>query len=397
MSRKKGTGAAPRPSSNAPRAGPAKSSTSGRESLPYLQSLIDSIEDGLLVVDRNFRIVKANKNFLSRVAKTEADVVGQPCYEVLRSGSKECLVGGSGCPSRLVFETGRPAETTASLQRQTGHPQILHIHASPVFNQHNQVYQAIEVIRDITETKQLEARLANAERYVAISRIAASVAHEINTPMSAVATCVEGLERRVRGLSGAPTEQREEIIEYLEIIKQSACRCKAIAERLLSYSSRAAFRQEAVDLNDVLRSVCRLVEFDASQANKKIALQLAPLPVVLHGDRAQLSELFLNLMLNAIDATEPGDEISIAMEVDRGKVTVAVRDTGVGISPDIMDKIFEPFFTTKQTSEGAGLGLAICRDIAKKHHGTIYVESEPGVGSAFFVELPLPKRSCHAQ
>lgn len=357
------------------------------EDLSYLQSLIDSIEDGLLVIDPYFRIVSANKNFLGRFVKAESEVIGRPCYDVLRTGAKACILGGGGCPSRAAFATGRAAETTASLESDSGLRQVIHIHSSPVFDQTGQVYQVIEVIRDITEKKQLEAQLAYAEKQATIGRVAAGLAHEINNPMAAIATCVEGLQRRLAEPATTSSNQREEINEYLEIIKQSAYRCQAIAENLLSFASRAPMELKPVELIELLHKVCLLLEYDAIRQNKTISLHLYHPQPVLQADRAQLTQLFLNLIINAFEASAPGEEISIISKVVGDKVTVAVKDSGCGIPPENLDKIFEPFFTTKETGKGTGLGLAICQGIARQHRGTIRVESEVGVGSTFIVEL----------
>lgn len=359
------------------------------DDLFYLQNLIDSLEDGLLVVDRYLRIVSANKNFLHRFGGNAAEVIGRPCYAVLRAEGKSCILGGSGCPSKVVFATGGAAETAAALKSEDGRLQIIHIHASPVFDQTGRVYQAIEVIRDVTQQKQLEAQLANAEKEAAIGRIAAGLAHEINNPMAAISTCVEGVQRRMAEGAMASDEQRQEMIEYLEIIKQSAYRCQAIAENLLNFASRAPFNPQPVDLNEVLRHVCLLLEYDANRQNKRIDLFLShPLPM-LQADRAQLSQVFLNLIKNALEATMPGDEISVTAKMQKDKVAVAVKDSGGGMPREILDKIFEPFFTTKEPGKGTGLGLAICQGIAKQHRATIHVESEIGVGSTFTVELPI--------
>jgi PAS domain S-box-containing protein len=369
--------------------GSKKSADRCQEDLSYLQNLIDSIEDGLLVVDRHFRIVRANKNFLNRFARNNTEVIGQPCYAVLGAEAKACILGGGGCPSRVVLETGRTAETTAAIESENGRRQIIQIHSSPVFDQAGIVYQAIEVIRDLTEKKQLEARLANAEKDAAIGRIAAGLAHEINNPMAAISTCVEGLQRRVAELSMVSSSQREEIIDYLEIIKQSAYRCKAISENLLNFASCAPFAPNPVDLNEVLRNVCLLLEYDANLQKKMIHLFLHHPPPIVQADRAQLSQLFLNIIKNALEATMPGDEISVTSKVNGDKVVVAVKDSGCGIPRENLDKVFEPFFTTKAPGKGTGLGLAICQGIAKQHHATIRLESEVGVGSTFFVELPI--------
>ncbi|MDZ7290363.1 MAG: ATP-binding protein [candidate division KSB1 bacterium] len=371
------------------KAGLAKSANGRHDNLSYLQNLIDSVEDGLLVIDRHLRVLMANRNFLKRFAKTKSEVIEQPCYAVLRAGAKACILCGDGCPSRVAFDTGRAAETTAIIESDDGQKQIIHIHSSPVFDQSGQVYQAIEVIRDITENKRLEAQLAKTEKEAAIGRIAAGLAHEINNPMAAISTCVEGLQRRIADWKEVANGQREEIIEYLEIIKQSAYRCKAIAENLLNFASRAPFTPKPVDLHEVLRQVCLLLEADACRQNKMVHLLLHHPQPKLQADREQLAQLFFNLIKNALEASMPGDTILVTSKVEGNKVSVMVKDSGCGIPRENMDKIFEPFFTTKEPGKGTGLGLAICQGIARQHHATIRVESEVEVGSTFIVELPI--------
>ena len=171
------------------------------------------------------------------------------------------------------------------------------------------------------------------------------------------------------------------------MIVREVYRCKAIIDSLLSFSRKSDGSADEVDLNKVICEVLELVRHQGR--NKNIDLQdnlYLPLPKV-SGDASSLRQVFLNLILNAVQAISDKGTVSIETNVEENQVVARVSDTGTGIAPDMLDQIWNPFFTTKVVGKGQGLGLAVTYDIIKKHEGEIEVHSQVGVGTEFTVRL----------
>ncbi|GEM_PF-4171942 len=277
--------------------------------------------------------------------------------------------------------------------------------------------------RAYTELRDAQAQLVRSEQLASLGRLAAGVAHEINNPMASIAACVEGLQRRLRP---AGPGELEDLPEYLEIIRKATYRCKRTAEKLLSFSRQAAPIFEPVDVNDVAREVVSLVGHEAGLEGKRVTARLDPGAPAISGDRAQLGQLLLNLILNGLDAIDGAGAVRVATRFKEketetrrygdvvnpplspspplpvgdgggGWVEVAVEDTGCGIPEGHLQRIFEPFFTTKAVGKGTGLGLSICESIVRRHGGAMGVTSRVGAGSTFVVTFPVvPDGRCGA-
>ncbi len=246
--------------------------------------------------------------------------------------------------------------------------------------------------RDRRQRAESEIRLLQSEKQASIGRLAAGVAHEINNPLTGVLTFTHMLLRH--------KDISDEVRSDLQTIAQETERVRKIVKGLLDFSQQTKLDLEPTDVNRLVRSAISLVENQA--LIKGIDLDFGPgegLPVRIL-DRSQLRSVLLNIIINALDATEPGGNISVstALCVSPGKpgrkgIEIAITDTGCGISPENLDKLFDPFFTTKEVGEGTGLGLAVSLGIVERQGGTIRVQSEIGRGSTFTIWLPVEERS----
>jgi len=219
------------------------------------------------------------------------------------------------------------------------------------------------------------------EKLSALGRMAAGIAHEINNPLAGILLFSSNL------LKKAPAEGL--FREGLEIIIQETLRCKTIIHELLEFSRASEPKTSLTNVNNVIERVMHLLENEFRL--RHIRLEVYPsneLPEILI-DENQIEQIFVNLLLNAIQAIEEQGTVTIRSYVspDRKSVTIDVFDTGCGIPPENMSKIFEPFFSTK--AKGTGLGLAVTYGIVQKHGGHIYAFSQPNQGARFIVELPI--------
>ncbi len=242
------------------------------------------------------------------------------------------------------------------------------------------------LVRDITERQTVEKLWLQSERLAAMGKLAGEIAHEINNPLGGILLYGNLLKEDL-----APDSPQFELVE--KIVKL-ATRCRIIAKALLNFGRPEEGLEEWIDLNRVLTDMFALIEDHRLFRRLEIIWELATELPLVQGNRSQLEQLALNLIINAGEAMEEKGRLSLRTYYDEEDhmVVMEVEDTGAGIPPEIMPRIFEPFFTTKTGGKGTGLGLAICHGIVKRHRGQIEVESTLGKGTRFRVKLPPVRR-----
>ena len=213
--------------------------------------------------------------------------------------------------------------------------------------------------------------------------MAAGVAHEIRNPLASIKVGIHSIQKEI----GEKLDLNDEIREDIEIIKKDIDRIASIIARFLSFARPAEPNYEPINVNSILTQTISLVRTKMKEQGIQLKLSLSEDLPPLMGDREQLKQVFLNIILNAIQAMPNGGKIEISTGLGDGIVQVKISDTGCGIPKDLKERIFDPFFTTKD--DGTGLGLSIAQGIVERHRGKIEVVSEEGKGSTFIVSLPL--------
>jgi len=237
-----------------------------------------------------------------------------------------------------------------------------------------------------------QQKLQTNDRLASLGQLAASVAHEINNPISGVLN-LSMLMQRILKEDGIPAGRVAEFRKYLTQVTQETTRVGHIVSDLLSFSRRGKPQRTEADLNRLIRSTLSLVDHKLKLANMALELKLASsLPHVLC-DAGQIQQVVLNLVLNAAEAMQAHGAGTVTVETQAGEdgksVVLSVSDAGEGIPPELLPRIFDPFFTTKSDGKGVGLGLAVSYGIVQAHSGEIEVRSRPGEGTVFTVTLPL--------
>jgi two-component system NtrC family sensor kinase len=242
--------------------------------------------------------------------------------------------------------------------------------------------------RDRRIKDESEIKLLQSEKQASIGRLAAGVAHEINNPLTGVLTFTHMLLRR--------KDIVKDIRSDLETIAKQTERVRKIVKNLLDFSRQTELNPEPTDINRLIRTGVLMMKNHALVKGVKLVFKPVDGIPLLTLDASQIQSVLLNLIINAFDATKPGDTITVSAGIsvstnkaDHKGVEIVVRDTGCGIPSDHLDKLFDPFFTTKEVGQGTGLGLAVSYGIVQRHGGTIRVQSEVGSGSIFTVWLPL--------
>ncbi len=352
----------------------------------YLEKVINSIEDEIVVVDRGFRIVSANRAYIVATGQARDGLLGRSCQ-----GQLDQLLCESDmqqkCPARTTFRTGTVEKCLRRSRTADGHEKFVEIHSYPLTDDDGQVFQAIEVRRDITERRALEANLCHSDRLVSLGLLASGMSHEINNPLASILASSEGLARRLARRESAEG-QKDEILEYLQLISNEAMRAKAITERLLILSRKSESRAYLLSVNRSLCETVRLIEFQAQSKGIRIIEQYAENLSEIKGDDPALRQVFLNLILNAIQSTESGGQITASTAALDGVIQVEIADTGCGIPPDELPHLFEPFYSKRAEGNGTGLGLFISNTLIRQMGGELRVSSRVGGGSRFTLILP---------
>jgi len=241
----------------------------------------------------------------------------------------------------------------------------------------NRMMDELEEARDREETQR--AQLAHTEKMAAVGTLAAGVAHEVNNPLAGVMACLENMHS-----NPDDTEMRE---RYVDLIRDGLKRIERTVANLLNFSRQREIRPEPTSINHNVRHVVELVGYQLRKAGVEVSFDLDSDEAVVMADHFQMEQLFLNLVLNAVQAMPEGGTLTLRTRVRYGRVMAEVSDSGVGIPIEIRDRIFDPFFTTREVGKGTGLGLAVSDSIVAAHGGTMEVQSDPNRGTTFRVIL----------
>jgi two-component system, NtrC family, sensor kinase len=244
------------------------------------------------------------------------------------------------------------------------------------------------VDRKTQELNRAHEQMLRVEKMASIGKLAAIVAHEINNPLAGILTYAKLLKKQ---FARENDKKYDEVLSSLDLIESESRRCGEIIKNLLNFSRAASMKHELADLNVVVDRCVRLVQHQLELQNIRLHLDLArDLPLVWC-DPAQIEQVILALVMNAIGAMQKGGNLTLcSRKIDtEPQVQLDVQDDGTGIPPELVSQMFEPFFTTKEGGHGLGLGLAISRMIVERHRGRIDVKSQLGRGTLFTVTLPI--------
>ena len=343
-----------------------------------LEELVNGISDGVVLLDLEGRVVTVNKACGRRIPG-EPPLPGTPYRDLIRAAGIEAeahLI----LPAERALRSGHLEK---EIVRARGGERTEELYAQPLRSPDGAMTAVIEVWRDISERRELEAGLEQSERLASLGVLASSVAHEVGNPLAAIVTAVDGLLARLpTDPAGAPGEIRD----YLEIVRKQVFRCHAVTQRLLGFARLPSGEDAVVDVAKAAREVLALVKHEARAQRVECEVR-APDLVLATAPDMLLEQVFLNLVLNALKAMPGGGRLVVEVSGAAEGVAVSFSDTGPGIPAEIGKHLFQPFRRARQDQQGTGLGLFISQALMARAGGALEVDSRPGHGTTFVVRL----------
>lgn len=342
------------------------------------QSIFDAITDCIVLMDRDYRVVAANRFTCEHGGVSERRLQRIRCNDLMCRKSEIC----SDCPVRRTFETGGSAFKPLLRPARQGKPDAhLELYGYPLRNMHGEVVEVILYAKDVSQSKQLQRQIAQSDKMAYIGQLAAGLAHELKNPLAIISASAQFCLERL--------ELNEAVQEHLRVIFRNTQNANKILQDLLNYAKPAPMTFKRININSILNKALKLLTSHFKKKSVKVKKRLSRGLPEIQGDSKILEQVFVNILLNAADALANQGEVYVATRFDaeRRRVRINIKDNGPGIANHNLEKIFDPFFTTK--IGGTGLGLSICQRVILDHHGDIRVESESGKGTEFIIELPI--------
>lgn len=413
-----------------------------RESEKVLTTITDGIDEEIMLLNSDFKILWANKK-VRELSRLEAgEIIGDHCYRLTHHLNEPCKTPLDTCPIFDIKEKRTPHSVMHTHFDKAGNILYVEVLAYPLIDEKGQVNKFIHISRDVTERmkmikelekakdklqeysrkleqmveektskltrslielasineelKKTQSQLIQSGKMAALGQLATGVAHEINNPLAVILNNVELIKLWADKQDAASLN---ELNESIRMVEEAVLRCKKITQALLSFSHISTGQSEPVAANEIIKKIIAMAEYEMGLENIGFEKLLQPdLPMVLI-DPQSLQQVFLNIIVNSRWAIKQktgakGGTITIKTGYKDGDdfVSIDISDSGIGIPKEHLNRIFEAFFTTKAVGDGTGLGLSIVYNIIKKHKGDITVESREGRGAEFKIRLPVAKK-----
>lgn len=338
-----------------------------------------AVTDLLVFINQDYKIQRVNQAAIDFFTIPENDILGSHCYHLFYGRESKC----NPCIGDQVLHS----QKTSYLQSRTRYNRVLDIFAYPAFTADNKPYGVTYYAKDVTS-------LVDSIKLVSMGEMSAGVAHELNSPLTAIVGNSQLLLRET-----APEDPQHQLIKD---IHSSGLRCQRIIKNLLTFSRQDEFTFEDVDINEVVDSSLALVAYQIEKSSFELIVNKDNKIPILSGSANSLEQIIVNLLLNAKDAVE--SKLRDRENGEKGKITISTRmhpesklaivdvaDNGSGIEEEHIPQIFNPFYTTKKMGKGTGLGLSVSLGIAQAHGGFIDLETRIGEGSTFSLIIPTTR------
>jgi two-component system NtrC family sensor kinase len=348
----------------------------------YLEELLEHANALIVVANRDRRVVVFNRQLSRLTGYEKPEVLGQDFLHFVPETERMRVM-------RVIAQSLKGEQVSnfeTRVSNKDGTEVRVSFATSAVLAPDGDIEGVIAIGQDLTAVKEMERRVVHAEKLASLGQLAASVVHEINNPMTAIATYVDAMLAR---WVGQPTTDPSDE-EKLKKVMENAKRIQRFTTDLVSYARPARDKPEPTDVHkalDLAVTFCDHVLTQHGVAVERAYAQVPEFPAV----KANLVQVFVNLITNACHAMKPGGKVLLQTSVEEDDAVVRIIDNGTGIDAKTRERIFEPFFTTKADGRGTGLGLSIVQQLIETHGGRISVDSRLDVGTTFVIRLPLSR------
>ena len=351
----------------------------------YSQNIIiENLEEGIIAIDNEGVIQGINKKacFLFSIPR---DTEGEKL-------SKYMIVNDTG---RSILEIIKSKDSDTKLLKDNDNERILQINILPIGDSGRIIGTLIKAF-DITKTYESAQKLKRAEQLASLTTLAAGVAHEIKNPLGSISIYVQLIEKIIKKNMDNDCQCYKDFREYSDIIKEEISRLEETINSFLFSVRKLELNIEDVNINELIVSTVSFLKYEIEKNNVNIDIKFDKDNLILKLDEKYIKQSLINIIQNAIDAmSENKDDnkkyIYITLKTIDNYAVISIKDTGIGMKEDTINKIFEPYFTTKR--HGTGLGLTNVVRIIEAHNGNITIESEYGKGSEFIIKLPLQQEN----
>ncbi len=373
----------------------------------FVENIIKNMADALIVLDSKGNIKMVNHTALEILGYKDEEILGRPMELIFeKTDGRSLIMGGSKLEELL--RDGVIKDFEIFFRSRDGERIPMVLSGSVMRNTYNDIDAIICVAKDLRDTKRLLAEKARAEaekakadeltraynklqelkeqliqseKMASLGQLAAGVAHEINNPLSGILTYGHLLLRKLK--------QDDPNREDIEIIVNETNRCSEIVHGLLDFARQTKPKMVNANITKLIDETLSIMENQFYIKDIKVIKNLKEDTPEIMLDVNQIQQVFINILLNSIEAMSEGGTIRVASDCDQKYVYITFQDNGYGIPEEIIGKIFDPFFTTKSGEKGTGLGLSVSYGIIERHNGTIEVKSKLNEGTTFIIKLPL--------
>jgi len=346
----------------------------------YMANILEYANALIIVTDMNRQILVFNKAMENRLGIPKEQALGTDLFMWVPPEDKERFAREI---SSTIDEAPSPKGIETRMHTRDGDQVQIVFHLAALQGPEGQTESLIMVGQDITQLRELESQIIEAEKMASLGKLAAGVVHELNNPLTSISVYAEYL---VKKLAGGKTDASD--VEKMEKILEGARRIQKLTRDLISYGRPSSEEPEPLMFNELIDQGLSFCEHTIRKFDVRVSTDLADDLPGMTGNRNQLLQLIINLITNACQAMEGGGELTLNTRMEKpGGLLFSVADTGSGIAEKDKERIFEPFYTTKRDGEGTGLGLSIVSRIVEHHRGRVEVESFPGEGTTFKIRI----------
>lgn len=346
----------------------------------YLADILEQANALIIVTDINRQILVFNKAMEDLLGFPKDQTLGTDLFLWMPSDEQSHLAEQI---SACFNSRGSIAGVETRMRNRSGEMVQIVFHLSTLKDRAGEIDSLILVGQDMTQIRDLETQVIEAEKMASLGKLAAGVVHELNNPLTSISVYAEYLTKKMRAEGADPAD-----ISKMEKVQEGAARIQKLTRDLVSYGRPSSEEPEMLQLNELVAQGLSFCEHTISEHEVLVRSDLRENLPMMSANRTQLLQLIINLVTNACHAMDGGGELNLSTRIERDFVVLSIADTGTGIPQKDLDRVFEPFYTTKSAGKGIGLGLSIVSRIVEHHRGQISIQSTPGQGTVFTITLP---------